>query len=73
MKHSESRKIYQVSRYHGNVKAVYSIIVLLKGLLKYLVSVANDNVNNDVILSMSRSFVAIFITPVLSDSLGHLV
>ena len=23
-------------------------------------------------LSMSRSFVAIFITPVLSDSLGHL-
>ena len=29
MKHSESVKIYQVSRYHGNVKAVYSMIVLL--------------------------------------------
>ena len=29
MKHSESVKIYQASRYHGNVKAVYSMIVLL--------------------------------------------
>ena len=29
MKHSESVKIYQVSRYHGNVKVVYSVIVLL--------------------------------------------
>ena len=32
MKHSESIKIYQVSRYHGNVKPVYSMysmIVLL--------------------------------------------
>ena len=29
MKCSESVKIYQVSRYHGNVKAVYSMIVLL--------------------------------------------
>ena len=31
MKHSESVKIYQVqiSRYHGNVKAVLSMIVLL--------------------------------------------
>ena len=31
MKHSESIKIYmyKVSRYHGNVKAVYSMIVLL--------------------------------------------
>ena len=28
MKHSESVKIYQASRYHGNVKAVYSMIVL---------------------------------------------
>ena len=52
MKHSEGVKIYQVSRYHGNVKGVYSMIVLL---LKYLVSVANDNVNNDVIV-----YVALF-------------
>ena len=74
MKHSESLKIYQVSRYHGNVKAVYSMIVLLTRSVEISgKSVANDNVNNDVILSMSRSFVAIFITPVLSDSLGHLV
>ena len=29
MKHSEGVKIYQVSRYHGNVKGVYSMIVLL--------------------------------------------
>ena len=29
MKHSESIKIYQVPRYQGNVKAVYSLIVLL--------------------------------------------
>ena len=29
MKHSESIKIHQVSRYHGNVMAVYSMIVLL--------------------------------------------
>ena len=32
MKHSESVKIYQASRYHGNVKAVYfmySMIVFL--------------------------------------------
>ena len=29
MKHSESVKIYQASRYHGNVTAVYSMIVLL--------------------------------------------
>ena len=29
MKHSESIKIYQVPRYHENVKAVYSLIVLL--------------------------------------------
>ena len=46
MKHSGSVKIYQVSRYHGNVKAV-------------LVSVANDNVNNDVIVLLlfsSRQF-----------------
>ena len=44
MKHSESIKIYQVPRYHGNVKAVYSLVVLLTDS----VSVANDNVNNDV-------------------------
>ena len=29
MKHSEGVKIYQVSRYHGNVKGVYSMIVLM--------------------------------------------
>ena len=29
MKYSESAKIYQVSRYHENVKAVLSMIVLL--------------------------------------------
>ena len=29
MKHSESVKIYQVSRYHGNVKTVLSMIVFL--------------------------------------------
>ena len=29
MKHSEGVKIYQVSRYHGNVKGVSSMIVLL--------------------------------------------
>ena len=29
MKHSESIKIYQVSRFHGKVKAVYSMIVFL--------------------------------------------
>ena len=29
MKHRGSIKIYQVSRYHQNVKAVYSMIVLL--------------------------------------------
>ena len=28
MKHSEGVKIYQVSRYHGDVKGVYSMIVL---------------------------------------------
>ena len=28
MKHSEGVNIYQVSRYHGNVKGVYSMIVL---------------------------------------------
>ena len=27
MKHSESIKLYLVSRYHGNVKAVFSMIV----------------------------------------------
>ena len=55
MKHSESVKIYQVSRYHGNVKAVLSMIVLLTES----VSVANDNVNNDVIVLLlfsSRQF-----------------
>ena len=53
MKHSENVKIYQASRYHGNVKAVYSMIVLLTESVEYqLVSVANDNVlvNNDVIV-----------------------
>ena len=47
--------MYQVSRYHGNVKAVYSMIVLLTES----VSVANDNVNNDVIVLLlfsSRQF-----------------
>ena len=29
MERSKSVKIYQVSRYHGNVKAVYSMIVLV--------------------------------------------
>ena len=29
MERSKSVKIYQVSRYHGSVKAVYSMIVLL--------------------------------------------
>ena len=29
MKHSESVKIYQVSRYRGICKAVYSMIVLI--------------------------------------------
>ena len=29
MKHSEGVKIYQVSRYHENVKGVYSMIVLM--------------------------------------------
>ena len=29
MEHSESVKIYQASRYQGNVKTVYSMIVLL--------------------------------------------
>ena len=52
--------MYQVSRYHGNVKAVYSMIFFfLQSLLKYLVSVANDNVNNDVIVLLlfsSRQF-----------------
>ena len=51
MKHRGSLKIYQVSRYHGNVKAVISMIVLLTES----VSVANDNVNNDVIV-----YVALF-------------
>ena len=46
MKHSESKKIHQVSRYHEVVKAVYSMIVFLTES----VSVANDNVNNDVIV-----------------------
>ena len=29
MKHSESVKIYQASRYHGNVKAVYSMYSMI--------------------------------------------
>ena len=29
MKHSEGVKIYQVSKYHGNVMGVYFMIVLL--------------------------------------------
>ena len=61
MKRSESVKIYQVSRYHGNVKAVYSMIVLLTESVEISgsLSVANDNVNNDVIVLLlfsSRQF-----------------
>ena len=58
MKHSESVKIYQASRYHGNVKAVYSMYYMI--FFFFLTeSVANDNVNNDVIVLLlfsSRQF-----------------
>ena len=55
MKHSESVKIYQVSRYHGNVKAVYSMIVLLTESVEISGNRHHDNVNNDVIV-----YVALF-------------
>ena len=51
MKHSESVKIY---RYHGKVR-LYARLFYWQSLSKYLVSVANDNVNNDVIV-----YVALF-------------
>ena len=36
MKYSESVKIYQVSRYHGNIKAVYSMIVFVYSMIVLL-------------------------------------
>ena len=52
MKHSKSVKIY---RYHGNVRLYALWLFYWQSLSKYLVSVANDNVNNDVIV-----YVALF-------------
>ena len=54
---------------NANTKAAFCCFI--DCLLKY--PVANDNVNNVKPYMTSRSVVAVFIAPVFSDSLGHLV
>ena len=38
MKHSESVKIYQVSRYHGNVKAAYSMYSMIRVIVVFFLT-----------------------------------